>query len=547
MPSPHINMKSGKAGNGSSHASYIAGVGRHKDRGDVIAVLDVNMPEWAKDGVDFFDAADKFERSNGRAYTEIEAAIPRGIADPIGYATRYADKLLGSGHPYRLAVHDKLAGDGGQNTHLHLMFSERKLDGVERSREQFFKRVAAPYRDQRTKLMMPADPSRGGAGKEKQWNKKEQVQIVRDGWQEFARQHGITLDLRSNQAKGLGAPEPKLGPEHPRSGLDPRREARKEEIDRLRQIREIEKELRIINQQEREHGDTESRAKNRKNGPAAGLAQMHQLRAINHIHDIGGFENLLQQDARHKLQQPIHGGSRVGLHQLGADPTTRNAVLAQAVPGKAIQKPPEAMQPSPARRATSQVPIMVDGGWTTAEQLVERKRKMEYTRQLEADLRARNAQAAAELRARADRLAEQVASGEKTPLVLKTANEHVKNAEILEKIASAPLQPPEPSLLERLAASWSAMLAWIKELGPLPERVDVDTEAGKYQGKFVNMDDLHAIQKTGRTTYHVHLLEALDRKPEMNNIETRVQYEKGRGRVTGEPDRGDRGKGGIGG
>jgi hypothetical protein len=193
------------------------------------------------------------------------------------------------------------------------------------------------------------------------------------------------------------------------------------------------------------------------------------------------------------------------------------------------------------------VPIIVDGAWMTGEQARDRRQKMEYTQQLEADLREQNAKAAARLLEKADRLAEQVASGEKTSRVLKTANEHVEKAALLEKIAGAPIEPPHPSLLERLAASWSAMLAWIKELGPLPERGDVDTQAGKYQGKFVNMDDLHAIQKTGRTTYHVHLLDALDRKPEIDNIETRVEYESGRGRVTGEPDRGDRGKGGIGG
>jgi hypothetical protein len=109
--------------------------------------------------------------------------------------------------------------------------------------------------------------------------------------------------------------------------------------------------------------------------------------------------------------------------------------------------------------------------------------------------------------------------------------------------AAGPLPSPEKALIHRLAASWDAMVEWIKDLGALPERLDVDTQAGKYQGKFVTMDDLHAIQKTGRITYSIHLLEILDKKPVLGNIETRVQYKNGSGVVTGEPDRGDRGKG----
>ena len=234
------------------------------------------------------------------------------------------------------------------------------------------------------------------------------------------------------------------------------------------------------------------------------------------------------------------------------------AALAQAAQERAqAAATAQAEREAAAKGVPQSPPIMhLKGYWTTPEQIIlertqgqsrapkRRNENMNYTQTLEAESRAINAKAAADLRARADRLAEQVATGEKSAAVLKTANEHVKKAALLEKIASAPIEPPHRSLLEKLAASWSAMLAWIKDLGPLPERVDVDTQAGKYQGKFVNMDELHVIQKTGRTTYHVHLLKALDRKPEMNNIETRVQYESGRGRVTtGEPDRGDRGKG----
>ena len=57
------------------------------------------------------------------------------------------------------------------------------------------------------------------------------------------------------------------------------------------------------------------------------------------------------------------------------------------------------------------------------KKLSEQGKIMEYTRRIEVELQAKNAKAAAELRDKADLLAEQVASGEKSSALLKTANE----------------------------------------------------------------------------------------------------------------------------
>jgi hypothetical protein len=205
MASRHFSVKHGKVGRGKKHALYIAGQGSYAERDDVVFVIDVNMPSWARDGTDFFDAADKMERANGRTYTEFEFAIPRGITDPVAYAREFASKTLGKNHPYRLAVHDKLASDGGRNVHVHLMFTERKLDGVERDLEHFFLRANAKY------------PDRGGAGKDRKWNDKKIVEDMRQEYSNFAKSHGVELDLRSNLAQGLDEAEPKIGPVHDRS------------------------------------------------------------------------------------------------------------------------------------------------------------------------------------------------------------------------------------------------------------------------------------------------------------------------------------------
>jgi hypothetical protein len=249
--SPHCSVKNGKVGKGAAHASYIAGDGRYADRDDVVSVADRNLPDWAADGVDFFAAADQYERANGRAYSEIEAAIPRGVADPAKYAQEFVERLLGANHPYRVAVHDKTAADGGRNTHMHLMFSDRKLDGIERSREQFFKRAASRYRDARTGEMREADPAKGGAAKDRKWNDRNQVQVVRDMWEEFGKARGFNLDLRSNAAKGLGAAEPKLGPAHARSSSNPAREARRATMEQLRETRRGRAEVALIEKSDR--------------------------------------------------------------------------------------------------------------------------------------------------------------------------------------------------------------------------------------------------------------------------------------------------------
>jgi len=244
-------MKNGKAGKGGAHAAYLAGKGKYAERDDVVAVVDCNLPAWAVDGEDFFAAADQHERANGRAYTELEAAIPRGVVDPVKYAQEFAEKLLEQHHPYRLAVHDKAAADGGRNTHMHLMFSDRKLDGIERGREQFFKRAASRYKDAHTGEMREGDPAKGGAAKDRKWNDRNQVQAVRDLWEEFGKARGFNMDLRSNAAKGLGPAEPKLGPAHARAGSNPAREARKIQIKWLREARTVRTELAAIDKHER--------------------------------------------------------------------------------------------------------------------------------------------------------------------------------------------------------------------------------------------------------------------------------------------------------
>jgi hypothetical protein len=108
------------AARGASHADYIAGNDRYAHKDEVIAVIDYNLPSWAKDARHFFEVADTKERLNGRSYRSVIFAIPNEAEDKVQWAQHYAEELIGNRHAYRLAIHDK-----PNNPHAHLMFSER--------------------------------------------------------------------------------------------------------------------------------------------------------------------------------------------------------------------------------------------------------------------------------------------------------------------------------------------------------------------------------------------------------------------------------------
>jgi predicted ABC-type ATPase len=67
---------------------------------------------------------------------------------------------------------------------------------------------------------------------------------------------------------------------------------------------------------------------------------------------------------------------------------------------------------------------------------------------------------------------------------------------------------------------------------------ETDLSKGDYRGPILDMDDVFAVQKTGRDTCIIHQLSDLDGRPTENNPKLRIQYKDGHGFVTGnlEPD-----------
>ena len=117
-----------------------------------------NLPSFAEGKpAEFWQAADVYERSNGRTCSSLVVALPKELnqAQRIelaeAFITEFADRYR---FPFSCAIHNHAGLIAGiEQPHLHLMYSERHVDGIDRSAEQFFKRYN------------PKDPQKGGAQK----------------------------------------------------------------------------------------------------------------------------------------------------------------------------------------------------------------------------------------------------------------------------------------------------------------------------------------------------------------------------------------------
>lgn len=155
-----VKFKNGKKGMGTPHFDYIVREGKYALKADDLERLVIadsgNMPQWAMNDPKFYwSMADELERENGRIYKEHIIALPRGLNDTqlTALARALIKEHIGDKHPYSFAIHAPLATDGKEQPHLHFMYSERTLDGIDRGADTFFKRYNSK------------NPSKGGCKK----------------------------------------------------------------------------------------------------------------------------------------------------------------------------------------------------------------------------------------------------------------------------------------------------------------------------------------------------------------------------------------------
>ena len=164
------------------------------DRADLHEALARNMPSWAKEHpIEFWNAVDKYERANARLFVTTMAAIPKELSphERVNVALGYADKMLGELYPFVLAVHEPGRRGKPDNPHFHLMWNERKLDGIERDPDTYFRRYNPTY------------PAFGGTKKEHNLTSRARIIEMRREWALTANQaleregHEVRIDHRS--------------------------------------------------------------------------------------------------------------------------------------------------------------------------------------------------------------------------------------------------------------------------------------------------------------------------------------------------------------
>lgn len=145
---------------------------------DFLFGQNVNMPDFAsEDPKLFWESCENYERANANTFRTIDFSLPTELSDEenIELAARFAEELFGDKFVYSMAVHSKpSSAQSIQNIHCHIMFSERKLDGIERDPKEFFKRFNRK------------NPQLGGCEKTDEWTAYSKLYYIRQTWERIA-------------------------------------------------------------------------------------------------------------------------------------------------------------------------------------------------------------------------------------------------------------------------------------------------------------------------------------------------------------------------
>lgn len=343
----HLHISNGSKAKGASasiRSDYIQREGEYSEgRDKLLYKASGNMPSWAvEEARAYWCAADEGERSNGRVYKEIEAALPRELnfEQQKELATAFASEITAKHQlPFTLAIHE----GKGENPHIHLMVSDRGKDGFERAPEQHFKTTSK------------ASPEKGGAPKVRELSKVEWVQDVRQSWERAANlalekaQSRERLDHRSYQERGLEkTPQIHLGIKAARvkemreaaysqGDREPAKRYPNDRVDLYEKIEvvqrhekardELKKEIRELEQQKREQEKREQEL-----GPAGPTQPVSRER----------IEAIIREDALRKARQAQRPEREEGKDEPGRQGSQPHPGSAPALRGEQRQDRPPA-------------------------------------------------------------------------------------------------------------------------------------------------------------------------------------------------------------
>ena len=184
MATYHLSLKSGKVGNGKTHAEYILREGKYagSQKAEELVFKSANLPHWCSSAIDFFEKTDIYERINGSAYKEFEIALPNELSHEENQklVEEFIKNHIGNNKVWAYAIHTKPAtfASDQEQIHAHIMFCERIVEnGMEKAKgpSTFFKRYNAK------------NPSKGGYQKDRSLAdykvRSKNVISIRQSWE----------------------------------------------------------------------------------------------------------------------------------------------------------------------------------------------------------------------------------------------------------------------------------------------------------------------------------------------------------------------------
>ena len=168
-----------------SHVEYINREKAFEKRGGCIFHYH-HLPKWAKDDPkNFFKMADKYEGVGNRRYMEIEFALPNELKKVEQYRQiidAFIQKHL-KDHYFAYAIHEKkgMLSEEQRHPHVHIMFSERLIDEVEKIKERpakyFFSYPARKKKDGTEPTF--EEKYKRGSPKNRRWAEKSFLSVLR--------------------------------------------------------------------------------------------------------------------------------------------------------------------------------------------------------------------------------------------------------------------------------------------------------------------------------------------------------------------------------
>lgn len=216
MATFHIRIGAGRPGTAVDRSRYITRQNKYsRDEldNDLLLVREGNLPKWAEDSSDFWKAADSHERKNGAAHRNLVIALPIELdySDQKKLVREIVEMVVGP-KTFEYAIHCPAAAFGKTpQPHVHVMYSDRMPDGIDRPPELHFKR----YNTEKPELggckkdsggKSPAQVKEDLIALRKNVSKLINTHLEKSGSEE-------RVDHRSNQERGiLSKPATRLSP-----------------------------------------------------------------------------------------------------------------------------------------------------------------------------------------------------------------------------------------------------------------------------------------------------------------------------------------------